>query len=212
MISTAGSRLERRAYADLPYALMRNAESRGPAPSTVCIDREALFAEFAPLVNRLIRQYGRTFDMRMDLVGEFYCLFHTLLDRYDPERGIPLRPYLVRQMSATAFTMARKQWRLASREAPTCEALDLHDAAIRARLIDLDPTPLWDAAMVQSQLAGMLPALIQELPCRQRQVLIMRYYEDRPFEEIARLLEIETSSVRSLLRHALNKVRLKIAQ
>src|SRR5947207_2285808 len=38
-------------------------------------EREALFADFQPLVRRLIRQYGDTYELRQDLEGEIYCRF-----------------------------------------------------------------------------------------------------------------------------------------
>src|SRR5690242_4817093 len=48
------------------------------------VDREALFAEFQPLVSRLIRQYAQNADQREDLRGEIYCRFCELLAAYDP--------------------------------------------------------------------------------------------------------------------------------
>ena len=170
------------------------------------IDREALFAQFSPLVRRLVRQYGGTLDMRQDLLGELYCLFHSIIDRYDPARGVPLHPYVVRQLSVSAFTFVRKQWRQREHERPLFEATvgDLQHTF-------LDPTPEWDTMLEQRQLAGMLPSLLPCLPTRQRQVLVLRYYEERSFEEIARLLDIQQSSARSLLRHALNRLREHIA-
>src|SRR5207244_4443409 len=60
---------------------------------------DALYAEFQPLVWRLIRQYGDDADLREDLIGEIYARFRTVLAAYDPHRGVPLRPYLVRQLS-----------------------------------------------------------------------------------------------------------------
>ena len=176
-----------------------------PCPTTAAIwpERETLFAQFMPLVNRLVRQYGKTPEMRQDLPGEIYYLFHTLLDRYDPERGIPLRPYLVRQLSAATYSLVRKQWREQAHELPLEESGYQCDR----RLATSDPTPQWDTALQQRQFAAMLPRLIQKLPLRQRQVLILRYYENHSFKEIAHVLNIEQSSVRSLLRYAMKRLR-----
>src|SRR5207247_397741 len=65
-----------------------------------CRERDTLWVEFQPLVRRLVRQYGDTLEMREDLAGEIYCRFCALLDAFDPNRGVPLRPYLVRQLTA----------------------------------------------------------------------------------------------------------------
>ena len=94
---------------DLPYETGANADSQ-------VLDRERLYMEFAPLVTRLVRLYGQDAEMRQDLKGEIYYHFCALLDVYDPTRGVPLRPYLVRQLSARIYTYARQQWRIRQRE------------------------------------------------------------------------------------------------
>jgi RNA polymerase sigma-70 factor (ECF subfamily) len=164
------------------------------------LDRAALFVEFAPLINRLIRQYGQTPEMRQDLVGELYCLFDSFIENYDPDRGIPLRFYLVRQLTASAFTFARKRWRQSEREVSLTEANAF-------RLPVVDPTPDWDRMLLAGDVAAVLPHLIERLPPRQRQVVVRRYYEDCSFEEIACTLGVKTASARSLLRHGLNRLR-----
>jgi DNA-directed RNA polymerase specialized sigma24 family protein len=42
---------------------------------------------------------------------------------------------------------------------------------------------------------------------RQRKIVIWRYYEERSFEEIASILQIQPATARSLLRHGLNNLR-----
>src|SRR5947209_20458060 len=70
----------------------------------VFLQRDGLYAEFQPLVRRLIRQYGGdNAELREDLAGEIYYRFCQLLEVYDPERGVPLRPYLVRQLTASVY-------------------------------------------------------------------------------------------------------------
>jgi RNA polymerase sigma factor (sigma-70 family) len=165
-------------------------------------DRDALFAEFSPLIRRLIRQYGQTPELRQELPGELFCRFQALLDSYDPERGVPLRPYLVRQLTAGAYAFARKQWNQVRRETPLMEGMEcgMHQPA-------LDPTSEWDETLVRRDMADSLANLIAELPSRQRQVVLWRYYEERSFEEIAVRLGVQESSVRSLLRHGMNNLR-----
>src|SRR5579862_4668684 len=146
----------------------------GPAPyndtdahSIAGLDCEALFAEFAPLMRRLIRQYGRTPELRQELPGELYCRFRALLDSFDPNRGVPLRPYLVRQLTVGAYSFARKQWSHRRREAPLAEGAEgaSHPSAA-------DPTGEWDTALEKREIAASLPDMIATLPARQRQVVI----------------------------------------
>ncbi|HLK58400.1 MAG TPA: sigma-70 family RNA polymerase sigma factor [Chthonomonadaceae bacterium] len=171
------------------------------------LDREDLYAEFAPLVRRLIRQYGEDAEMRQDLKGEIYCRFCDLLDAYDPERGVPLRPYIVRQLSAGIYTYARQQWRLKRRETPL-EVPEGHKEPVPA----LDPTPAWLSSLSQQMAAASLPQAMSKLPARQRKVVIWRYYQERSFEEIAQRLNVRTSTARSLLRHGLNNLRKQLAR
>ncbi len=170
------------------------------------IDRESLFRDFQPLVRRLIRQYGDTPEMRQDLSGEIYCRFCALLDAFDPTRGIPLRPYLVRQLTASVYTYARHGWRRNRREV----SLDLSDGAFDHAYSD-DPSREWDERLAMDQVLQSLPDSIARLPKRQRQVVVWRYYEQRPFEEIAELLNVQLATARSLLRHGLNNLRRQMA-
>ena len=165
-------------------------------------DRHALFQEFSPLVKRLLNQYGSDVESRRDLVGEIYWRFCRIVDAYDPNRGVPFRAYIVRQLTASTHTHARTKWRRSGREVrlESCEGLRTFEPA-------LDPTPQWDHELVTAQFRSAIPAAIRELPARQRQVLVWRYYEDRSFEEIARMLEVQPATARSLLRHALNRMR-----
>ena len=182
----------------LPLSLRSGASPMSARP---IIDRESLFAEFAPLVRRLMRQYGTDAEMRQDLAGEIYWRFCALVEAFDPQRGVPLRPYLVRQLTAGIYTYVRSQWTLQKREAL------LGAAECSAPEASYDPTASWLARLSQQQILQSLPHAIAQLPDRQRKVVCWRYYDELPFEEIAGILEIEPSTARSLLRHGLNNLR-----
>jgi RNA polymerase sigma factor (sigma-70 family) len=171
------------------------------APET--IDREALFEELQPLVRRLIRQYGEDREFRQDLAGEIYCRFCDLLDAFDPGRGVPLRPYMVRNLTASVYTFSRSQWRRQYREV----GLDTLEEGVGQAVVSSDPTRQWDQELATQAVLGSLPSAIAKLPQRQRQVVIWRYYEGRSFEEMAALMNIQASTARSLLRHGLNNLR-----
>ena len=166
------------------------------------MDRDQLYAEFAPLVRRLIRQYGQDINIREELPGEIYCRFCALFEAYDPSRGIPIRPYLVRQLSMATYSFARHHWRVQKRET-SWEFEDPHLNQACA----FDPTGDWLTSLAQEQLARYLPTALQSLPSRQRNVVIWRYFDERSFEEIGELLGILPSSARSMLRHGLNNLR-----
>jgi RNA polymerase sigma factor (sigma-70 family) len=174
-----------------------------PECDTTDLDREALYNEFAPLISRLIRQYGWSAELREDMVGEIYFRFNALLDVFDPTRGVPLKAYLVRQLSVGVFTYARQHRRVHARE------MEWDIAMTEDILADcvVDPTGEWNDRLVLADLRKRLPEAIDKLPQRQGIVLSRRYFEERPYPDIAKELNVEQATVRSLLRHAINNLR-----
>jgi RNA polymerase sigma factor (sigma-70 family) len=170
-------------------------------------EREALYLEFQPLVRRLIRQYGDTPECREDLAGEIYFRYCAIVDAYDPSRGIPLKPYIVRQLTASVYTYARHGWMRRRREVSYEEK-----AAVSEPVKPEDPTPAWDDKLSTESIIKTLPQAIGKLPNRQRKVLIWRYYDQKSFEEIAEQLDIQVATARSLLRHAINGLRKHMAR
>jgi RNA polymerase sigma-70 factor (ECF subfamily) len=181
------------------------ADASGPAMSATgfsLAEREALYRDFSPLVRRLVGQYGDDPELRQDLHGEIYCRFCDLLNVYDPTRGVPLKAFLVRTLTASIYTYARRQWRQQRRE--VC----LPGQEMTAMASYHEPAePSWDDALTRQQFLQRLPGAIACLPGRQRQVLIWRYYEGRSYEEIATRLKVQVSTARSLVRHGHNSLR-----
>jgi RNA polymerase sigma factor (sigma-70 family) len=170
-------------------------------------ERQALFGEFQPLVRRLIRQYAEDLESQQDLQGEIFCRFCALLDAFEPARGIPIRAYLVRSLAASVYTFSRSQWRRRHREI----SLEATGGAVEPAQ-PADPSEQWDQDMLTQEVLKALPTAIAQLPLRQRQVVIWRYYESRSFEEIAELLKVRPATARSLLRHGLNNLRKQVAR
>jgi RNA polymerase sigma-70 factor (sigma-E family) len=56
-------------------------------------------------------------------------------------------------------------------------------------------------------LRSALLRVVNELPPRQRAVLILRYYEDLPVEEVARLLDCTAAAVKSQTHYARSRLR-----
>jgi len=192
----------RRGCGEIRSNVSSNAMARVSTPLDGEADRDRWYAEFAPLVRRLIRQYGQDAEMREDLTGEIYCRFCALYEAFDPTRGVPLRPYMVHQLTHATYTYARQQWRVRKRES-TWER-----AEVRAELRDsFDPTDDWLTALTQEQIAALLPAAFRKLAPRQRSVVIWRYFEERSFEEMAEMLGVRPVTVRSMLRHGLHNLR-----
>jgi RNA polymerase sigma-70 factor (ECF subfamily) len=172
-------------------------------------EREWLYEEFQPLIRRLIRQYGDDHEQRQDLEGEIYCRFSHLLDEYDAERGIPLRAYLVSKLITSVYTYARSQWRRQKHEVSLEQRLE---AGVEGGELAAgeDPTHAWNRGLMKTELLQAISEAIKQLPLRQRQVVVWRYYESRTFDEIAEMLGVCEATARSLLRHGMNNLRRKI--
>jgi len=165
------------------------------------MEREKLFAELAPLVKRLVHQYGDTPRLRRDLPAAIYEHFRTLLDAFDPQQGIPLRPYLVRHLTSFTFTYAQCYWQITSYWAL------LEGSRLNSGFAGDDVPFLIGPFGRAQQMAMRLPEAIERLPHQQRQVVTWRYYEEYGIEEIAKVLEIEPDTARSLLQLGLTNLQ-----
>lgn len=180
--------------------------ARDSSPFALWGFRDQLYGEFEPLVTRLIHRYGTDAEMRKDLAGEIFARFNDLLEAFDPSRGVPLRPYLVRQLNASIYTYARARWNHNVREL-TCQ---IDSPIVECAAVE-DPTEKWNHLLAQEPVARAIAAALEDLTKRQRQVVILRYYEDRNFEEIGAQLSIRPATARSLLRNALRHLRERLA-
>lgn len=177
-------------------------EFAAPAPA---VDRDALYEEFQPLVERLLREYGESAEQREDLRGKIHRRFCELLEAYDSADGVPLRPYLVRMLTARVFMFSR-----AACQDSVGESATATEFAGGEPVPEENPGYGCDEAPIMRDPSAVLPALIATLPQRQQQVLVARYYEHRAFEEIAAALQVRPATVRSLLRRGLSTLRCKL--
>ena len=167
--------------------------------------REVYYERFQPLLRGLVNRYGTDADIREELPGELYCRYNALLDKFDPQRGVPLSAYVIRNLTAAAYTFARSRWRRDRREtggdAVVLDAVETtagpHELVLGSEVADPD-------------FLAALPQAVEGLPPRQREVVTHRYFEGWSFEEIAYALNIKPATCRSVLRHALNNLRSRL--
>jgi RNA polymerase sigma factor (sigma-70 family) len=183
-----------------------DAASHRPQGSITDAVREALYADFQPLVRRLIWQYGEDAESRSDLEGEIYYRFCQLVAAYDAGRGVPLKAYLAHNLPVSVYTYARKQWSNRRRE----NSMEIESLA-GDRSDSSDPTRQWDDQLEMQAVLKELPDAIARLSLSQRRVVIWRYYEARSYEEIAAILNIQESTARALLRNGIKNLRRHLA-
>lgn len=161
--------------------------------------RDSIYAELQPLVKRLLFRYGDNREDKADLKGEIYCRFCDVLEAYDPSQGIPIRPYLIRHLTVSVHTYARRRWR---------ERTRLTALPDDSSIISLpNPTPDWDDRLFKQLICAELPELLASIPQRQRVVVVWRYYDGVSYQEIAARLGVQLATARSLLRHGINNLR-----
>lgn len=69
-----------------------------------------------------------------------------------------------------------------------------------------------DAALLEAELHEAIDRALQALPENQRTAIVLRRYEDVSYEEIATILEVSVSSVKSLLFRARTTLREMLAE
>jgi RNA polymerase sigma-70 factor (ECF subfamily) len=69
------------------------------------------------------------------------------------------------------------------------------------------PNPGPDAEFDRRQFSGVLKQCIERLSPEQREVFVLRQYQDIPFREIARVAGVTESTVKSRMRYALKALR-----
>ena len=146
--------------------------------------REAAFLELfdehhSVLFRFACRMTGSVTDAE-DIVQECFLALLRPDCSYDSRRA-PLRTYL--------FGVVRNQclhaWR--RKTAVACE---------------LQATPSPERQFLRTELEQVIAHAVRQLPETQREVLLLAHYEETPLVEIAQLLELEFTTVKSRLQRA----------
>lgn len=125
-----------------------------------------------------------------DIVQEVFLGLLRRWEAYDPARG-DLRAFLF----GAARNQVRKRWREEDRWA------ELNN--------DMFLAPPFDP--LAGETTAYVAAAVQALPPLQREVLILREYEDLSLEEIARAVDAEIGTVKSRLLRARENLRRALA-
>jgi RNA polymerase sigma-70 factor (ECF subfamily) len=96
------------------------------------------------------------------------------------------------------------------RDRHPAESLDANAEEYGTQLADGGMSP--DASAREKELREAIDAAIQALPEAQRMAVILRRYEDLPYEEIATVMDMSLSAVKSLLFRARSELRDRLRQ
>ena len=163
-------------------------------------DREAL----APLmerhyqrVYRIALSYLRHPDDALDAVQETFVKAFQKADKWDGSTGAgPL-------LSRVAVNQSIDRWRLNRRRQATFTPLveGDHDDS----LADTSPDPV--RRVHGREIRDRLARVLDQLPEKQRAVVVLRHYQEMSLEEIADTLGMRLGTVKSSLHRALGRMR-----
>ena len=132
-------------------------------------------------------------------------------DRYEPTAKFTTWLYTITRNLVFNEMRRRKHRPTTSLDAaPGGDSTGSHDTPA-ARLEDFHASAP-DADLLQSELQQAVADAIAALPEQQRLAMVLRRYEDLPYEEIARVLGLTVPAVKSLLFRARVLLREKLAR
>ena len=155
---------------------------------------EQLFEAFFEPVHGFVQRMVRDVHAAEDLTQEIFLKVHRALERYEPAR--PLRPWIFTIASNTL----RDHFQSARVRRPASEIDESDESALPP---EHDPRHSAERA----ETARAVAAAIERLPESLRSVLVLRHYQQLPFEEIGAALELTDVAARQRFVRALRSLR-----
>jgi RNA polymerase sigma-70 factor (ECF subfamily) len=159
-----------------------------------------LVTHYQPDVSRLCRRLLGSAVESEDASQESFTRAHAALASYDPAR--PFRRWLLAIAAHCAIDALRRR----RREARLFDG----EAADPGALLDPGPSPLQHG--LSSELRGRLLAAIEAQPDLYRAPLVLRYYADLDYGEIAEILCVSRNQVATLLFRARARLRSELGE
>lgn len=165
---------------------------------------------FAELVDKyrdriyayLYRMIGSREDA-LDLAQESFLRVYSNLQNF--QLGQPFKPWLYRIASNLAIDHLRKR-----RDIVSLDASQNNEDDWFLELPDDGPGP--ERQQEQGELASYLARLVQELPEGYRSVVLLRHGQELSYQEIALILQVPVSTVKTRLFRAREALRLKLIE
>ena len=143
----------------------------------------------APLIHFLRRTLSSDEDV-FDCAQDAFLAAYRNLSRYSEEH--PFRAWLYTIARNKALDLVRKR----RREVPL---------TLDENLVDHQPLP--EEVWLAKEQASMLDKVLNELPEHYRQALYLRFHQELSYEEIAMVLEVPVSRVKTYLHRGKEKLR-----
>jgi RNA polymerase sigma-70 factor (ECF subfamily) len=163
-------------------------------------DRNAyglLVARYEPPLARYVRRIlGLHAEAAEDVLQEAFVKAYVNLNDYDP--GRPFAPWIYRIARNEALSLLRRK-----RAEP--QAIGGEDGlALLSRMSDDTDK---GASLAQESTQALVVAAMSGLGPRYRDVLVLRFLEDRSYGDIADILELPQGTVATLIRRGLQRMK-----
>lgn len=160
---------------------------------------DTLVARHLPSVYRFIARFTGKPELAEDAAQETFVKAWRNIGRFDSAR--PLVPWLLQIARNAATDLLRKE----KRTLPFAQ-LESDDSMTFAET-EADTEPRADELFAKAESAQQVRALLSALTPREQALIALRYDDELPFEDIAQILKVPASTVRSIHRRALAKLR-----
>jgi RNA polymerase sigma-70 factor (ECF subfamily) len=157
----------------------------------------------SPVLNYFVRMV-RDRALAEDLTQEVFLRVYQARERYQPEARFTTWLYRIATNLALNALRDRKTERLAE----TAERQDSDDGGILERTPDERPTV--EQQMVEADRQRFIREAIDGLPENQRAAVILHKYQDVDYRQIASVLKVSESAVKSLLFRAYETLRVRL--
>lgn len=128
----------------------------------------------------------------MDLTQEVFIKVWNKLAKFEGRSKIYTWLYRVATNEALAFLQKKNRMQLVSTSEETVHEAQLHK-----------PAPSYmDAAETDL----LLMRALAELPAKQRQVFVLRFYDEMPYQDMAEALQTSVGALKASFHHAAKKI------
>jgi RNA polymerase sigma-70 factor, ECF subfamily len=154
-----------------------------------------------PLVSyfcRMVRDHG----LAEDLAQEVFLRVYKSRERYQPEARFTTWLYRI------ATNLALNAIRDRRDEVSDTPSDDADDGRVLERFVD--PHPTVEQKLIQDDRERLIRQAVEALPESQRTAVILHKYQEVDYRQIARILSVSESAVKSLLFRAYETLRVRL--
>lgn len=164
---------------------------------------ELVEAHQGRVIGTVVRMLGpETMDAE-DIAQQVFLRVWKSAARYEPTAKFTTWLFTITRNLVFNESRRRKNRPTTSLDAPVSGADE--DAGPRQFADESTPSP--ETALLEREMREAIDAAIGELPEQQRMAVVLRRYEEMPYEEIARVLDLTVPAVKSLLFRARSFLR-----